>query len=137
MSRINEISKKYQPIIEQEFSDYVNLSKHKDMNEDIFFLSNNECVRDYKDLIQNTGKCDFDTGNIYINADKFYSYSPTMQERTIVHEYLHRLSRRKKLFIWMEGIHKRNDLKSVLPNEIITEYLTSFRMGKPPLPMVV
>lgn len=125
MQKLQDINDKYYGKIKNAYGRYIkNFDQIPDMTQNIFIVPDDECTGDYADLVvgKNRGRCDANTGNIYIRESAFY-------EHLLVHEFIHRLSRNKiKLGLlkkqWIEGImylDKKVALYGL--NEVLTEWL--------------
>ncbi len=90
MERLKEINDKYYPIIRTKYGKYVkNFSQKGTMTDNVkFFDSRQKESQRYKGKTF-VGSCNWKNGTIYLNKDK-------MDEHTVVHEYIHRLSRNRK-----------------------------------------
>lgn len=92
------------------------------MQKGVYIIPDNKCVGEYEDLAigYNRGRCDTDTGNIYIRES-------ALCEHLLVHEYIHRLSRNYINGEWNLGIGFSFNLACSVDfngiNELLTEWL--------------
>lgn len=135
LERIND---KYYNKIKCEYGKYVkNIDKIPDMTKKVYIIPLKKCVREYEDLQKHTGICLKKNGRINIREESF-------NEHLLVHEYIHRISRRfrRKGFKWewVEGIdYTDTGICYTGLNEVLTEYLavriTGKKMDKHPYQM--
>ena len=125
MEQLREINNKYYPIIKEKYGKYINnFLKKRTMMDNVCFFNSNQ--KEFQICGGKTlaGGCDKRNGRIYLNKDK-------INEHTVVHEYIHRLSRNRRRkylkinpFTPVLGIHEEYhgvDFSGV--NEIITDWL--------------
>lgn len=115
MSRIEEIAKKYQPIIEKEFSGIVDFSKYDDLKTNVYIKNHEDFLElyDQKDVIAFTNE---KTGEIFIDS-QFFS-----EDRLLIHEYLHRISSQTFKDKTVSGIKVGENNFAI--NEMLTEYIS-------------
>lgn len=120
---LKEVNDKYYMKIKKYYEKYIkNFDSIPNITKNVFIVPSNECIGKHSDLSNNRGKCESDTGYIYIRENAF-------NEHLLIHEFIHRLSRnrlRQHLFkrIWIEGIgYQQNNVDYRGLNELITEWL--------------
>ena len=93
------------------------VGKPNNKTENIFIVSKGDI--EYEDLIQNQcrGKCEPKNGYIYFRNDT------ELNPLIIIHEFIHRLSRKRLWFEWVIGIQYK-DGKTTYFNEFLTEAIT-------------
>lgn len=86
-SILNKLNRKYYPIISAKYGSYVKLfAFRRNLATGVYLIPQKFCVLGLKDIAHGmAGKTPRSTGNIYIRKEAF-------TERTLVHEYIHRLS---------------------------------------------
>lgn len=122
---LKEVNDKYYPIIKEKYGKYVkNFSQKGAMTDNVRFFDSSQEKKAYKGKTL-IGNCDRRNGRIYLNKDK-------MDEHSVVHEYIHRLSRNRRRkcfkinpFTPVLGIHEKyHGIDFSGMNEVITEWLT-------------
>ena len=93
------------------------VGKPNNITENIFIVSKGDI--EYEDLIQNQcrGKCEPKNGYIYFRNDT------ELNPLIIIHEFIHRLSRKRLWFEWVIGTQYK-DGKTTYFNEFLTEAIT-------------
>lgn len=127
-ARIVDIASKFEDRIHNEFGKYLNFNKIEDMTTNVFLIPQNECIGGHGDLQTNSGKCVAKTGYIYFNKQSFQQAGLQQQERMLVHEYLHRCTRKKLWYgRWVEGVAFNYHYVGL--NEVLTEIYTTSIVG--------
>ncbi len=121
-TELNRINDKYYNKIKKEYSKYIkNFDSIPDLTQNVYIIPDDKCIDDYKDLAvgKNRGRCDADTGNIYIRESAFCDH-------LLIHEFIHRLSRNKtkKILFPQKILGIATEAKYIGINEIFTEYLS-------------
>ena len=114
---LNRINDKYYHKIREAYSKYIkNFDSIPDLTHNVYIISDNKCIGDYEDLAPGTnrGRCDANTGNIYIRESAFC-------EHLLVHEFIHRLSRNFRQGQWTNGLDGFYLISFCGINELITE----------------
>ncbi len=76
-------------------------------------------------VAENTpARCMYRTGEILC----LYDMRIPLTEARLVHEFIHRIARRRFLFLWTSGLDTNRSRTHL--NEILTEYLTSLVLGE-------
>ena len=123
-TELKRINDKYYHKIKKEYSKYIkNFDSIPDLTQNVYIIPDNKCIDDYEDLAvgKNRGRCDADTGNIYIRESAFC-------EHLLIHEFIHRLSRNKvkiRFFKrqWVEGVMFLDKKVALFGlNEVLTEW---------------
>lgn len=114
--QINTIANKYEVLIYEEFKPYVNFNKFDDMRTNIYLLTDNEFTNKFN-IAKASAITDEKNGYIYFNESYFY------EDRTLVHEFLHRISTKHIPFFYHKSGIKDRFNNHFSFNEIITEYL--------------
>ncbi len=114
---LQKINNEYYPIIKSKYKEYIkNFNKIPDMTQNVFILSDEQCVGEHEDLLKMRGKCVTETGYIYIRKSKF-------NKHVLVHEFIHRLSRNYLDCGWVEGISVETDIIDYNGlSEVLTEW---------------
>ena len=118
-TELKRINDKYYNKIKKAYSKYIkNFDSIPDLTQNVYIILDNKCIGDYEDLAvgNNRGRCDVDTGNIYIRESAFC-------EHLLIHEFIHRLSRNFIDCGWIEGFMISDT--EIFLNELINEALTS------------
>lgn len=123
-TELKRINDKYYNKIKKAYGKYIkNFDSIPNLTQNVYIIPDDKCIGDYEDLAvgKNRGRCDTNTGNIYIRESAFC-------EHLLIHEFIHRLSRNKvKIGIfkrqWVEGVMFINKKVALLGlNEVLTEW---------------
>ena len=118
-TELNRINDKYYNKIKKAYSKYIkNFDSIPDLTQNVYIIPDNKCIDDYEDLAvgKNRGRCDADTGNIYIRESAFC-------EHLLIHEFIHRLSRNCRQGNWTNGLGCFYLVPFYGINELITEWI--------------
>lgn len=114
--RIIEIAEKYENKIHQEFGEHVNFSKVDDMITNVLIVDREFMIKQFN-LPNAAAVTDEKDKHIYINEETF------LEERIMVHEYIHRISTTHIPFLYHRSGIKDNHNNHFAFNELITEYM--------------
>ena len=120
-TELKRINDKYYNKIKKAYSKYIkNFDSIPDLTQNVYIIPDDKCIGDYKDLAvgKNRGRCDADTGNIYIRESAFCDH-------LLIHEFVHRLSRNYDGHQWINGIGIESNFYDLSGfNELFTEWFT-------------
>lgn len=123
-AELQRINDKYYSKIKSTYGCYIkNVDKIPNMTQKVYIVPDANCAGKHSDLSLKRAKCITKSGKIYIRESAF-------DERILIHEYIHRLSRNYKHkaplnWGWVEGFSSiKDNISYVGFNELITEWIT-------------